>query len=171
MRSALILASTIALAGLSLTGCASASSSADATPSPTFTKETATTAQVASVIAQYEDDWREVSDAAGGCRLDLVTNSEGLDALTCSYTEQTAGLNALLAAADLRDLEVPDEMQDLVFDILPILDRMSTPDFNSSCLVDDVIVTDSDACTTFLGQRFADYLALDSELDRWKPYL
>lgn len=154
---------------LALTGCSSAGE-AEPTATPTPTPTYATTAQVASVIAGYEQDWRDVYDRATACRVALVTNPEGIEAVTCSFTEQTAGLNAFLAARDIRALAVPPELDSLVASTLPVLDQMAATDFDSSCLVDGTF-TDSEACTTFLGQRFAYYLQLDGELDKWGPYL
>lgn len=164
---------------LSMTGCASDSASTtqaaanvEQTPTetPTPTPSYVTNEQVASVIGGYRADWQEIMDGAGDCRLAFVFEPSGLEATTCTFTEQTMGATAQLAMRDLEALDVPPELQPLVGTTTASLARIAEQDFATTCLVDGNYV-DSDPCTAVLGARFAEYITLSEELGKWEPYL
>lgn len=151
---------------LLLSACSSAAPEAEPTPTPTY----ATTAQVASVVAGYEQDWRDKIDDAADCRFAFVLQPTGLEAATCTFTEQTIGLTAQTASGELLALDVPPELTTLTADTMAVLDEIGARDFDAACIVDG-LYADNEGCTSLLGQRMAQYSQLETQLDKWSPYL
>lgn len=125
---------------------------------------------MASVIAEYADDWRDVIDTASDCRIAYVTGSDVATEYTCETREQTIGITAGLVLRDLRDLNVPNSMESLVADTDDVLTSISGTDLTSLC-GDDGWQDAGPDCTAALGDRYAAYTRLDSQLAAWSPYL
>lgn len=159
--------SLAAAISVSLAGC-SGGMEAETTPTPTPTY--ATTAQVASVVAGYEQDWRDKIDDAAACRFAFVLQPTGLEAATCTFTEQTIGLTAQTASGELLALDVPPELTTLTADTMAVLDDIGARDFDAACIVGGTY-TDSESCTSLLGERMSQYSQLETQLDKWSPYL
>lgn len=153
-----------------VTGCA-ATASVDEAPQPVEATEN----QVASVIAEYEEDWRAVSVEAAECRLvwtldspdDPLSNAKGT---SCYLREQTATIRAELAIRDLNRLVIPSSMEELVSDTIATLQPLSNANIVEVC-GDEAWPANTDECNKALGSLFAYYNTLDSALDRWRPYL
>lgn len=162
----------VLLAVAALTGCSS--SAPEATPTPTQTSDPeATPEQVASVIAEYESDWREVIDGAFDCRFTWTMDDSPtgqLEGMTCFTTEKTIGITAQLVTRDWAAMDVPASMQGLVDDTTEVLGRISDVDLDSVCGTDS-IPSSTQECNEALGNRNATYLQLESQLDKWGPYL
>lgn len=163
----ILAAAAVALAALALSAC---SSEAPADPSPTTTVEVASEKQVASVIAEYADDWQEVIDTASQCRIVYVTGGDAASEYTCETREQTIGITAGLVLRDLRELNVPSSMESLVADTDDVLTSISQTDLTSLCGESGWKDAGPD-CTAALGDRYAAYTQLDSQLSAWSPYL
>ncbi|MGG5258804.1 hypothetical protein [Phycicoccus avicenniae] len=91
--------------------------------------------------------------------------------LTCYTNEVTAGLKAETALRDLTALDIPSSMQGLVSDTSAALQGVVDTDLESACGEAMSEPSDSKQCDDALGARFASYVALASELERWSPYL
>jgi hypothetical protein len=167
---------TLAALALVLTGCTAAP---DAAPSesatPTATVEAATSEQVASVLAEYEPTWREVIADAGECRFtwtlgdaaDVTTQLEGL---SCYTTEKTIGITSQLVVRDWTAMDIPADLQGLVDETSAVLELISDVDLTAVC-GDEEVPDGSDTCNAGLGSRYAAYRTLDSQLNKWSPYL
>jgi hypothetical protein len=176
MKPLALIACAVLLAGCSSPAPATTPTAAAtiATPTPTPTPEAATPEQFASIVSGQESDWREVIDGAFDCRFLWVMGAEGAaeeaDAYACYLREQTIVMSATTAARDLRALTPPDSMESLVADTLEALDAISVVDLEGSCGSGDV-PKDGKRCDNALGTLNLDYTALESVLDKWKPYL
>lgn len=66
---------------------------------------TATPEQVASVIAEYETDWRETIGEAGSCRFlwsfPSGSAADEIEGMTCYLVEQTIGSTSVIAVRNL----------------------------------------------------------------------
>lgn len=169
-----------ALSLLALSGCTSAPESEPAEteasapkPSPTPTVEAATPEQVASVLAAYETDWREVIDESGACRFTWTlddTPTGKLEGMACYLTEQTIGNTASIVIRDWEKLVIPESMASLVSETEAVLQDIADIDLRAACGT-DAIPSSSDECSSALGSRNIMYGLLESKLNAWKPYL
>lgn len=155
---------------LMLVGC-----SAEAAPAPTADAVVATENQVASVIAEYEQPWREVADKSGECRIVWAIDSKedpvaNLNGASCYLAEQTASITAKLATDDLKAMNVPPSMESLVSKTIAALDPVAAADLESVCGA-DVWPVETDECNLALAQNFSSLNSLTTALDAWKPYL
>lgn len=169
------LAGSVVALGM-LAGCGAAEPAA---PTPTASTEPAavveaTPEQVASVLAEYEPEWREVIDAAGDCRFTWTiggdTPTSQLEGMSCYTREQTIGITAQLVPRDWAALEIPSSMQGLVDDTTEVLSLISDVDLAAVCGADSV-PANTPECTAAIGSRNVSYGLLESQLDAWKPYL
>ncbi|MGH8894421.1 MAG: hypothetical protein ACRDWY_14120 [Actinomycetes bacterium] len=170
--------------GLSVSAC-SGSAAEDAPPSdstpaaasetPSPTPSAATEAQVASVLAGYEKDWREVIDKAGECRFSLTMKDPGplaeAERLSCYTREVTAGMTAQTAIRDLDALTMPDSLTSLVSETEAALQAAADVDLESLCGPPMSEIKDSRKCDRALGTRMWAHQQLDTALDKWSPYL
>lgn len=140
------------------------------TPTPTPTVEAATPEQVASVLAEYEPDWREVIDAAGECRFGYVMGDEELEYASCYIREQTIVITSQLVGRDWSEMDIPASMTGLVLDTTGVLHEIGSVDLTGAC-GEDLFPNDSESCTSALGTLYTHYLELESQLDAWAPYL
>lgn len=162
-----------------LAGCASAAPEPTAPPEPVEVEEVeyATEPQVASVIAKYESDWREVIDGAGECRLNWVNAAadesdllSSLEGYSCFMREKTLGVTAQLAVRDLEELEIPPSMETLVSETKATLLTLSSFDLEAICGTEDA-PADTPECQDALGTRNYGYGVLEDQLAAWGPYL
>lgn len=159
------------LAVLTLGGCAPAAPEPEATPTPTV--PSATPEQVASVLAEYETDWRETIDQSGDCRFIWVLGTSLADemkGMTCYLREQTIGLTAQIVIRDWSTMAIPDSMAKLVDDTREVLDQIGKIDLKANC-GSDAVPSDEDVCNAALGARNGLYGQLEGKLDAWGPYL
>lgn len=168
------LAASVAAVAM-LVGCGATESAA---PTPTATAEAeavaeATPEQVASVLAEYEPDWREVIDAAFDCRFTWTmddTPTGQLEGMACYTREQTIGITAQLVPRDWAAMEIPASMQGLVDDTTEVLSLISGVDLAAICGADSVPASTPE-CNEAVGGRNVAYGLLESQLDAWAPYL
>ncbi|MFA0850165.1 hypothetical protein ABRP24_009655 [Curtobacterium sp. WHRI 8282] len=162
----------IAALGTLITGCASQGHD-EPTRTATPTATAASENEVASVVAEYAPDWRDVIDNASGCRLEFVMGSDVARSYVCETSEKTMGITAGLAARSLNELKIPEAMSSLVSETGSILEGIAADDLSVLCGDDGWNGTDEDdkACTAALGNRFALYQQLDAKLSAWSPYL
>lgn len=165
----------LAMAALLLTGCggiveaAPSPTSASPTPSPTPTPTT-TAAQFASVIAEYETNWRDYSDEISNCAFARVVGKSAVDEIkvtTCGTTVVTVTLNAKTAARELRALgKPPAEVSALASRTLVALDALGSTGADKGCSDDKK----SQACDE--GETLANgaIRPVITVLDAWKPY-
>ncbi|MCW4458207.1 hypothetical protein [Microbacterium sp. MPKO10] len=168
----------IFLLALGLYGCSGGTEAASgvatqsSTPAPTNSE--ATESQVASVLAEYESNWRETIDSAADCRYiwsfggDDVTGD--LEAMTCYLNEQTLVMNAQTVVRDWEDMDVPSSMDTIVRETSQVLTEIGAVDLASVC-GDQEAPIESDECDAELGSLNMLYSTLESKLDAWGPYL
>ena len=162
----------IVAAALLLAGCsASPAAEPTRTPTPTPTPEYATENQVASVIAAYESDWREVIDGAGECRAGWVFDPGSLPGMSCWLREQTLTTTAELTIPDLGELEIPPSMVGLVASTTAVLQGIVDVGAKTVCGDGVAEPADTPECTEALGSLNNYYRMLEGELDSWGPYL
>ncbi|KQO97504.1 hypothetical protein [Leifsonia sp. Leaf264] len=156
---------------LLLAGC-SASAVAESTPTPsaTPTPEFATENQVASVIAGYGPDWREMMDGAIGCRGEWTFNPGSIPGYTCWLAEQTMSVTAETAVRDLAELKIPPSMAGIVADTTGVLQGIVDVKVKTICGEGEAPI-ESDECNKALGSLNFYYVILDGKLDAWAPYL
>lgn len=164
---------TAAFALVAMSGCASAPA---AVPTPTPTPESATPEQVASIIAEYEADWREVVENATMCRLHWVMGETALDeaeGVVCYMREQTIVITAELVLRDLATVVVPDSMSELVDETTQALSAVAAVPLTAACGEEfEVPDLDDEDCSEAAGDLlFAYDFLLDSVLEKWRPYL
>lgn len=153
-----------------LSGCAApqaASSSSSPTPTPTPTP-TVSIAQYASIVTEYENDWRDYEENIGTCAFASIgkTPTDFAKRITCRYTAQTVTVTAKTAAREIRALpKPPTEVDALVTRTLTSLDRIGKNDATTACKD-----TQSDSCDAAETQANGDIRPLISVLDAWKPY-
>jgi hypothetical protein len=167
-----------------LTGCggdaqeasatdSTAAEAASETPSPSPTA--ATEAQVASVVAGYQKDWREIIKKAADCRWDYTMMDRGVLAeanrMTCYMQEVTAGTSAGNAIRDLDALTIPDSLTSLVSETETALQAVADVDLEAVCGPVLEEIKDTRKCSRALGTRYGAYQDLDEVLDKWGPYL
>lgn len=162
---------------LLLTGCGAGGSNAE--PKPTVTPwveptpEEATPEQVASVLSEYETDWRDVIDSSYDCRFTWTLDDSAtgqLEGMTCYTTEKTIGITSQLVVRDWGAMEIPSSMQELVDDTSAVLGLISDTDLEAVCGTEPIPSTTQE-CNEALGSRNFAYSVLEGELDKWKPYL
>ena len=165
-----VVASTLLLSacgsGVAATGTASTSTTPTPTPTPT---PTATVSQYASIIAEYEQDWREYENAIVDCAFASIgtTAMDKITRLTCSMTVQTVTITAKTAARNMRELpKPPAEVSSLVERTLRALDPLAVNDAVEVC--DDA---ESEACDAAITKANGNIRPVVSVLDAWKPYL
>lgn len=134
----------------------------------------ATPEQLASVIAGYAKDWREVINKAADCRWDWTVADDAtaeLRGMTCYMRETTISYTTETAAAELAELTPPSSMVSLVDETNAALAAVYDIDLEGVC--GDPVVGPNDAkkCSTTLGQRMWAYSQLENALDQWSPYL
>ncbi|TQO23770.1 hypothetical protein [Paramicrobacterium agarici] len=166
-------------ASILLTGCSSTTEPATeqetetSTPAPVV-EDSATEEQIASVIAEYEPDWRETIDGAGDCRFLWVMGGDSpaddMNAMSCYLKEQTIVTTAQLVVSDLEALDIPESMSSLVTNTTNVLTSIGEVDLVGVCGEDDV-PADTDECTDTIGTLNGLYMQLDSTLNSWSPYL
>jgi hypothetical protein len=148
-----------------LAGCSSAP------PEPTE-PPTATPEQVASVIAEYETDWRETTEGAGSCRFlwsfPSGSIADEIEGMSCYLVEQTIGSTSVIAVRNLDALDIPDSMIDLVVETRIALTAISDVDLPAVCGTEEVPANET-TCNTALGSRMQAYLTLEGVLDSWGP--
>ncbi len=135
----------------------------------------ATENQVASVIAEYEQPWREVAEKSGDCRLVWVLDSQDdpvskLNGSTCYLRERTASTTAQLALSDLEALNVPASMEALVSKTRSALEPIANAELEEACGSEEWPI-ETEECSNALGANFSSFNALTKTLDAWKPYL
>ncbi len=148
------------------TGATSTSTTATLTPTPT---PTATVSQYASIITEYEQDWREYEDDIVNCALASIGTKpiDKITRLTCSMTVQTVTITAKTAARNMRTLpKAPAEVSTLVERTLKVLDPLAVSDAVDAC--GDA---ESEACDAAITKANGDIRPVTSVLDAWKPYL
>lgn len=170
------------LAALALAGCGTdskpATTSASSTtapaapsPSPSFATEN----EVASVIAGYEKDWREVAEKAGPCRFKYVLKEDGplaqTERMTCYTNEVTAAISAKNAMRDLAQLDVPPSMTPLVEETNKALQLLVDADLESACGPAMQEPNGTKKCDTAMGAQMLGYDMVTNALDKWGPYL
>lgn len=174
MRTMKILgAVTIAGALIALAGCSSTAPATTQVPIPTPTIEAATTQQVASVLAGYEPEWREVVENATSCRVTWLLDDSPTGQLkgsSCFLKEKTLGITAQLVLRDWSNLAIPSSMQALVDETSQVLQQIADVDIAKEC-GDEFSPTDTEECSSALGARNTLYLALERSLNKWSPYL
>lgn len=156
-----------------LSGCSDASPSAAPSPTEAVASNEATPEQVASVLAEYDTDWREVIDGAIDCRFTWTlddTATGQLEGMACYTREQTMGITSQLVVRDWGEMEIPASMTDLVADTVAMLGLISEVDLAAVCGAEAVPAATQE-CTDALGSRNFAYSALGGQLDKWKPYL
>ncbi|MCC9068853.1 hypothetical protein [Arthrobacter cryoconiti] len=125
---------------------------------------------MASIISEYENDWREYDAKIVDCALSEVLGSSVLDkikAKTCRVTAATASINANLAAKNIRKLDTPPkEMGALVARTLAALDSLAATGAGKSCVTDNESVECGNDATKVNGA----IRPVVSVLDAWKPY-
>lgn len=169
------LVAVLCLAGMTLVGCSPASEpdpATTSTPSAVAADE-ATPEQVASVLAEYEPDWREVIDGAFDCRTTWTLDSSvtgQLEGMSCYLREQTMGMTAQIVLRDWSALEIPQEMQGLVDRTSESLQVIADNDIKAVC-GEDSLPAATNECSEALGNRSMAYTLLEGKLDAWKPYL
>lgn len=134
----------------------------------------ATPEQLASVIAGYEKDWRQVINKAGDCRWDWTVSDDAtaeLRGMTCYMRETTISLTTETAAAQLAELTPPSSMTALVDDTTTALAAVYDIDLEGVCGDPVVGPNDTKKCSTTLGERMWAYSQLEDALDQWGPYL
>lgn len=169
---------------VSLAGCGSGSESTSSRPSTSTTSATPTSAptptlatpeEVAVVIAGNQDDWREVIDGAGECRIRWVMAQddpvESAQRLACYTREVTAGLTAQTALRDLEHLNAPPSMTTLVETTTEALQQMADVDLEAVCGPAPSEPNGTKLCNEAMGQRMWGYNRLEKALDMWTPYL
>jgi hypothetical protein len=158
---------------LALTGCSASPTAAETTvgtPSSAPTPTYATENQVASVIAEYETDWRETMDEAGGCRFDWTMSPGSITGFACYLNEQTMSTTSELVLLDLDALDIPPSMTALVADTTAVLQLIVDKDLKGNCGEAEE-PADTQECTDTLGGLNFLYNTLEGRLDAWKPYL
>ncbi|WP_413247826.1 hypothetical protein [Sinomonas flava] len=163
----------VSAAAICLSGCAapatqssSATSTHGATPTPT---PTASARQFASILAEYEKDWRDYEDNIFDCALAGVQKDtiSSVKRLTCSMTVQIVTLNANTALRDIMKLPTPEpEVKSLVDRTIAALAPLSQIDAVTACK-DQA----SAACDAAEIEANGAIRGLVSILDAWKPYL
>jgi hypothetical protein len=152
---------------LVLAGCSAAP------PEPTE-PPSATPEQVASVIAEYESDWRETIEGAGTCRFlwsfPSGSVNDEIESYTCYLIEQTIGSTSVIAVRNLNELVIPESMVDLVDETRDALTAISDIDLAAVCGTEETPANET-PCNTALGSRMQAYLTLERVLDSWGPYL
>lgn len=160
------------LAAIVLTGCAASPVPEAAESSPS--SDLATENQVASVLAEYEPEWRERIAESASCRftwtLGGATIAEEISADACYIAETTMGITAQLVVRDWNELRIPPSMSSLVEDTSKILTAIGDIDLATICGT-EARPADTPECTEALGSRNFFYGLLDSQLDKWSPYL
>jgi hypothetical protein len=163
----------LSLAALLLTGCAAESPAPEETE-PVPVVESATENQVSSVLAEYEPEWRERIEEAGDCRFTWTlggsTIAEEIGADACFIAEKTMGITSQLVIRDWDALVIPQSMVAIVDDTSKVIAAISEVDLKLLC-GDEARPADTQACTDALGSRNFLYNQLESELDKWAPYL
>ena len=146
------------------------SKTATATTTPAATEN-----EVASVIAGYEQDWREVIDDAGECRVAWTMRdsdpAQKARRLTCYMRETAMGTTATLARRDLGNLAIPDSMSGLVKDTTKALRAVANVDLEAKCGGPFEGPKGSKECARALGSRMWTYDSLETVLNKWSPYL
>ena len=176
------MAALIAVAALGVSACSSDGNEPEAEVEETVAEETvaepeeetATTAQVASVIAQYEPDWREISENSLDC-YGLNTNpielADGLNGLACQSDMRSMTLQAQIVLNELDGLVIPGELESLVAETIPELEEVAAYNdvFDEACSDQSAPVNDD--CATAI--RDFGYLASQFErvLNKWQPYM
>lgn len=160
---------TLAACLILLAGCAGPAPKAATSPSPTPTPTpTASVAQFASIISEYEQDWRDYEENIGGCAFASVGTApiDFAKRTACRYTAQTVTVTAKTAAREIRTLPKPPlEVEALVSRTLASLDRLGKNDASAAC--ED---TESESCDAAETQANGDIRPLISVLDAWQPY-
>lgn len=154
-----------------LTGCSPVAPAT--TPSPTPTPETATPQQVASVLAQYQSDWREVVTGAGECRFTWTIDTSPtakIKGMSCYLKEQTIGITSQLVMRDWKKLTIPSSMKTIVDNTSVILTGIAAIDLKTVCGT-GTVPTEAPECNSALGSRYSLYSQLGRQLDAWSPYL
>lgn len=173
-RLAGMLAGLLLLVPLSAWSPSSGKPALEATPTEEAV-EYATEAQVASVIAKYETDWRKVIEESGQCRLYWVeedpSDEASLKGYSCFMREKTLGMTAQLAADDLDAKEVPPSMKDLVSETTMTLLVLASVNLEEVCGAGDASDLASEECSSALGLLNTGYSHLEQSLNAWSPYL
>lgn len=167
----------------SLAGCGSGNeadvrtpAAEQTTPSVTVTEEqTATPQELASVVAAYEQDWRDTVAGAGECRVEWVVADESdptslAKSLTCFTREKTIVLSTQIVARDLRELNPPASMQSIYDDTIATLDDVASSDLEGECGNGNA-PADTSECSAVLGSLMHSYDELERILDSWAPYM
>jgi uncharacterized protein YceK len=160
---------------LLLAGCSSPADSTAESPTPTPTETYASENEVASVIAEYEEGWRETIDAAGRCRLlwalrDSLEFTDAMEAQTCWLQELTTASTAELALLDLNELDIPPSMEDVAMDTKQALSTIVGQEPRETC-GEEAMPRATEFCTSIVGNLNAGYVVLSGKLDAWKPWL
>lgn len=134
----------------------------------------ATPEQLASVIAGYEKDWRQVIKNAGDCRWDWTVADDPtaeIRGMTCYMRETTISYTTETAAAEMAELTPPSSMAALVDETNTALAAVYDIDLEGVCGDPVVGPNDTKKCSTTLGERMWAYSQLETALDQWSPYL
>lgn len=164
-------AALMVVAALTLAGCAGETSEVAPEPTPTEAEVVAASEnEVTSVIAEYEPDWRETIDGAGGCRFDWVMNPGQISNMSCYLQEQTMTITAQLVVRDWGEMVIPESMSGIVDDTTAVLEKIGAVDLKAAC-GEEAEPNDTDECSTALGTLNVLYGQLEGELNSWSPYL
>lgn len=128
---------------------------------------TASEAQVASIIAENEPQWRDVIANASDCRGSWFSGAAFSE---CWDDERQMGAEMKAAAAELRDVEPPESMRAIVDDTIAALDIIIGLDI-TPCGSQPLPDLDSEACVSALGSRKVAYDdVVTPALNSWAPY-
>ncbi len=136
----------------------------------------ATPEQLASIIAQYEEDWRAVIEGRIGCssaqlraNLSDATPGEKAEATDCLQAMRNMSSTAGTASTELGKLATPSSMADLVAETRKYLDQISATDLDTICGGEPFGSADCTAADTTAFEMA--HIRLDQQLDAWGPYL
>jgi hypothetical protein len=151
---------------------AAPSASATSAPAPSPAPSYASEKQLASFVAGYEKSWREVAESAAECRLYWVLDDDTthLDGLLCWLQAQTLETEADTAATELLALTPPPSMESITNELYGILTFLSVNDAAETCGQGDIPIN-SDECNTKLGRQNTYLQVLETNLDKWGPYM
>lgn len=168
----------VAITVFALAGCAPATAQTASNAEHDTTRvaeSTATSAEIASVVAGYEAGWRETAAEQSACRMIWTLDSpddpiSGMKGATCYLQEQTSNTNAELALRELEGLTPPSELEALATRTEAALAGVVDVDLIAKCGEGNWPAADS-ACTAALGSNSFAFSILNGLLDEWAPFV
>lgn len=167
---------------LGLSGCSNSSEKSEVPVGETAVEETAieageetaTPAQVASVIAQFEPSWREAMDGSIECfgmNSTPVEATDPMDGLTCRTNMETMTLQAKIVLNELGELVAPPELESLLKETVPELEKVAAyyDTLRDGCGAQSAPVDDE--CRAALANFSSTTTGLGRILNKWQPYI